>query len=87
MAVAPKETAKPAAPAPETGAFTVASLGHKLDGRFVITLNNGQVWTQMEKDSHVEFAIGDPITLKRAALGSFMLVSRAGLPTRVTFGK
>ena len=36
--------------------------------RYVITLDNGQVWTQSETNTRQILAPGDTVTIKRAAL-------------------
>jgi hypothetical protein len=38
-----------------------------------LVLNNGQVWASLEGETLLE--AGEAVTIKRAALGSFMLVS------------
>jgi hypothetical protein len=57
---------------------------HRLhDGKFVVTLDNSQVWAQSEFNSQADVAIGDTITVRRGALGSYLLVTKAGIGTRV----
>jgi hypothetical protein len=50
--------------------------------RLVVTLDNGQVWQQSETSSQVRVRPGDTVTIKRAALGSFMLVTAKNGSTR-----
>ena len=50
--------------------------------RLVVTLDNGQVWVQSESTSRIRVKPGDAITIKRAALGSFMLVTAQDRSTR-----
>jgi hypothetical protein len=62
---------------------SIAALRQKLDGRYEATLQNGEVWSQLEPDRWVELAVGDTVTIRPAALGSHMLVTKAGIRTRV----
>lgn len=41
--------------------------------RYVITLDNGQVWMQSETNTRQILSPGDTVTIKRAALGSYKL--------------
>jgi hypothetical protein len=61
----------------------VTSLGRRRDGKFVVTLDNAQVWAQSEINSQADVEIGDTITVRRGALGSYLLVTKAGIGTRV----
>jgi hypothetical protein len=51
-------------------------------GEFVYTLANGQVWIQSEAEQSGYVRDGTPVTIKRAALGSYKLVS-GNVSTRV----
>jgi hypothetical protein len=42
-----------------------------------VVLDNGQTWTFTEAADDASLRPGDPVTIKRAALGSFLLVSPA----------
>jgi hypothetical protein len=55
--------------------------------RFAITLDNGQLWTQLERDLAAEVRIGDTVQIRPAALGSWMLVTRGGVRTRVRLAR
>ena len=79
----PKAEKKSAAAA--SGKFTasISTLDLLRDGRFRATLDNGEVWTQLEPDKAVVLAAGDTVTVKKAVLGSFQLVTPAGIVTRV----
>lgn len=61
----------------------VVALKRDRDGRFTVTLENGQVWGQIEIQSIATLAIGDPVTIRRAAMGSYLLVTPRGVGTRV----
>jgi hypothetical protein len=53
-------------------------------GEYVLTLDNGQVWTQTETRDFPQFKVGDAVVIKRAMLGSFLLTLQKGSPsTRV----
>jgi hypothetical protein len=63
---------------------TVTAIGKTLDGRFRATLDNGQVWQQLELYPPVTVKVGDRVTLRRASFGSHQLVVPGGLSARVT---
>ena len=75
------QTAESAAPSSVTA--TITSLARLHDGKFVVTLDNAQVWSQSEFNSQADVGIGDTITVRRGALGSYLLVTKAGIGTRV----
>lgn len=86
---APVPVSPPApSPAPQQKAgpvvSTVTALGKALDGRFRITLENGETWQQLELDTAVIVKVGDRVTLRPAAMGSRQLVTPNGMVTRVT---
>jgi hypothetical protein len=62
---------------------TVTAFERRRDGLFVVTLDNGQVWSQTELDSRAEVRVGDTVKLRRGALGSYLLSTSAGIGTRV----
>ncbi|MEO8061781.1 MAG: hypothetical protein ABI821_03435 [Pseudomonadota bacterium] len=64
-------------------AATVVQLSVRSNGRFIVTLDNGTVWSQSRNKSDVRVAVGDNITLKKASLGSYLLVTRDGVSTQV----
>jgi hypothetical protein len=61
----------------------ISSLIRQHDGKFVVTLDNAQVWSQTELNSQADVEAGDTITVRRGALGSYLLVTKAGIGTRV----
>jgi len=75
------KSAEPAAQANVTAA--IISLARQADGKFIVTLDNAQVWSQSEFNSQADLRVGDPVTVRRAALGSYLLVTKAGIATRV----
>lgn len=63
---------------------TVTELHHEPDGRFVVYLDNGQVWRQIETDDWAPPRKGERVRIRRAALGSYMLETAENLATHVT---
>jgi hypothetical protein len=53
------------------------------EGKKVMTLDNGQIWRELSKSGYVALEVGDEVTIKRAALGSFMLTVSGSRPLRV----
>lgn len=51
--------------------------------RLSFQLDNGQVWVQNESRSGFPSAVGDPVTIKKGALGSIWLVTDKRWGTRV----
>jgi hypothetical protein len=47
------------------------------DGALRVTLDNGQVWRQIDRKGEAHWEVGDSLVIERAALGSF-LASMAG---------
>ncbi len=62
----------------------LARIVRRPQGPSVFTLENGQVWEQRAPDSMFTVDVGDEVTIKAAALGSFLLVSPRGRGTRVS---
>lgn len=54
---------------------TVVGIRYRSSGERIITLDNGQVWLQTEVTVRGPLAEGDQVSIRRAALGSFMLVT------------
>jgi hypothetical protein len=50
----------------------VSSVARTGSGHFVITLDNGQRWTEVAPSERVRFRQGDAVTIRRASLGSFL---------------
>lgn len=63
---------------------TVTKISHRRQGEFVMTLDNGQVWAQKHADSAFAVRVGDRVTIKTAAMGSYLLAPPSGRATRVT---
>jgi hypothetical protein len=69
--------------APSSVTSTITTVSRQRDGKFVVTLDNAQVWSQSETSSQADVEVGDAITVRRGALGSYLLVTKAGIATRV----
>jgi hypothetical protein len=61
---------------------TVTIVSTRRTGEFVYTLANGQVWIQTEAEQKGYVRDGTPVSIKRAALGSYKLVA-GSVSTRV----
>ena len=72
---------------PETLTAKVAAVGRKPMGELVVTLENKQVWVQIDVDNKARVKAGDTVTIKRGTLGSYLLVSPNGVATRVRRSK
>lgn len=68
---------------PESISGKVTEVARQPAGELVVTLDNGQVWTQVQIDARARVAVGDTVTIKKAALGSHMLVTASRYATRV----
>ncbi|HEX6636435.1 MAG TPA: hypothetical protein VF033_02160 [Steroidobacteraceae bacterium] len=81
---APKPMPEPlrAAPPPEKFSAKVSEIEWR-NGVFVVTLDNGDVWIQSERDSRVQPEAGETVTVRRASLGSYLLSGRQGIAARV----
>jgi len=53
---------------------TIRSTGHNADGGWIITLNDGSVWSQTDDWPGLDPRPGKKVIVKRAALGSFRLM-------------
>ena len=62
----------------------VTKVSTKPHGELVVTLENGQVWTEIQTNSGARVKAGDRVAIKAGALGSFLLVAPNGRSTRVT---
>lgn len=62
---------------------TVAAVASRADGSLTISLENGQVWTSRESDPGVSLKVGDPVRIRRRAMGSYVLNGRSSWSIRV----
>jgi hypothetical protein len=71
-----------AAPRPtlEENEMELARVVQGGNGRAVFTMTNGQVWAQLGTDNARRARAGGKVTIRRAALGSFLMSVEAGGP-------
>jgi hypothetical protein len=55
----------------------------KPHGQLIVTLDNGQTWTEIQANSGLRVKVGDQVTVKAGALGSYSLVAN-GRSSKVT---
>ena len=60
---------------PESIDSVLTKLTMRPTGEFIYTLENGQRWVQVEADPAGKLEAGAAVTIKKAALGSYKLVS------------
>lgn len=58
--------------------FTVARVRASPTGYHTFEMENGQIWAQVEPQNARNVRAGDTVTIRRAALGSFRLISSRG---------
>lgn len=74
---------RPAAPqAPRQIESTVSRLEPREPGRHRITLANGQVWEQTEVSAGFQPRVGEAVSVRQAALNSFLMRGRSGSAVR-----
>jgi hypothetical protein len=61
----------------------VTAISRRPHGEGVLTLDNGQVWVQAQAGAQLRVRVGDEVTIRSAALGSFLLSGPRGGSTRV----
>jgi hypothetical protein len=62
---------------------TVTAVSRRPAGELTVTLENGQVWTQVTLDQRARVSVGDTVTIRKAALGSHLLETQGRYATRV----
>jgi hypothetical protein len=62
----------------------VTRVAAKPHGELVLTLDNGQVWYEIQTSSGIRVKTGDTVTIKAGALGSFSLIAPNGRSSKVT---
>jgi hypothetical protein len=72
-----------AAAAPQSVSARVISVRWRKYGEFVVTLDNGQVWAQIEPMPSAIVKVGDVVTVKKALFGSYTLVTAGKIGTKV----
>jgi hypothetical protein len=66
-----------AAAPPDDMAGKVVEIANRGFGKFIVTLDNGQVWAQQEVPDFT-LRVGDVITIRRGVLGALWMVSSGG---------
>jgi hypothetical protein len=61
----------------------VTKLAAKPHGELIVTLDNGQVWYEIQANTALRVKVGDQVTIKAGALGSYSLVAN-GRSSKVT---
>jgi hypothetical protein len=61
----------------------VTKLAAKPHGQLIVTLDNGQVWYEIQANTGLRVKVGDQVTIKSGALGSYSLVAN-GRSSKVT---
>lgn len=61
----------------------VTTLTTRLGGELVVTLDNGQVWQQLPIGETFRLKVGDQVTVKPGALGSYSMTSPYGRSAKV----
>jgi hypothetical protein len=62
---------------------SITALLARRGGRVVVELDNGQVWATIEPDAQRALAAGGRVSIRRASLGSFLLVTESRRSVRV----
>ncbi len=62
---------------------TVTGIAARPDGALMITLDNGQVWHQIATGESFRLKVGDKVTVKPGALGSYSMASPYGRSAKV----
>lgn len=68
---------------PSSISAAVTAVENGRDGGFVATLDNGQVWIQSDLATRVSLRRGERISIRKAAMGSHLLISEDRRSVRV----
>jgi hypothetical protein len=63
---------------------TVTKVAAKPYGELILTLDNGQVWYEIQANSGIRVKTGDQVTIRSGALGSYSVVAPNGRSSKVT---
>jgi hypothetical protein len=69
--------------APTSISGQIAQLASRPTGELVVTLADGQVWVQVDVDARFRAKAGDAVTIRKATLGSYLMVGPNRIATRV----
>jgi hypothetical protein len=56
----------------------VERIAGRADGGATFIMSNGQIWSQVDPQRVYNVRVGDTVTIRRAAMGSFMLIGTRG---------
>jgi len=73
-----------APPPPSTMTVVIQNISVDGNGHQVFSLENGQIWRQVELDTHFSVKPGDNITISKGALGSYFMSLGKHRNTRVS---
>jgi hypothetical protein len=62
---------------------TVVKLAVRTNGWWIVTLDNGQVWSQTEHRAEARVQVGDNVTLRKSRIGTYVLTTVDGRETRI----
>ncbi len=82
-AASAEEAVERPAASPDSLQATVARVQRRGSGRTAFILDNGQVWTQIESERADNVREGDAITIRRNAMGGYILSPERGAAHRV----
>jgi hypothetical protein len=63
---------------------TVTKVAAKPHGELILTLDNGQVWYEIQTSTGIRVKTGDQVTIRSGALGSYSVVAPNGRSSKVT---
>jgi len=63
---------------------TVTKVAAKPYGELILSLDNGQVWYEIQANSGIRVKTGDQVTIRAGALGSYSVVAPNGRSSKVT---
>ncbi|MBB5210060.1 hypothetical protein [Microbulbifer hydrolyticus] len=64
--------------APDSITATIIDAKEGAYGKFTFTLDNGQIWRQVDSSSRAIWRGGEQVTVERGALGSFLMRKTTG---------
>lgn len=62
----------------------VVEVSKRTRGELVVTLDNGQVWTEKDAEPYLRVKVGDTVVIKRNRMGGYRLVGRGNRSSAVT---
>ena len=62
---------------------TVTDVRKRGYGELVVTLENGQVWTEKEKESGFRIKEGDTVTIRQGTFGGYRMIGRSNRSSQV----